>query len=174
MLKLISLLVLLTFSAQSFSKSCLLTLENQKRSSYFDRIDNDKQQLIAFASTTGGLAIGLTVATAAFPTFVIAATIAASPILVGSAIKGIQNRPIKRMMKLIVQAEELVANPESEPGRLLMRTHKKIQKHDKLISLEELAAAISDANENENCSSINRVKDIEENIESGLLPMVDV
>lgn len=174
MLKLVSLFVLLTFSAQSFSQTCVDSLRSQKRSSYFDRLSDDNQRLIAFGSSVSGLVIGLSVASAAFPAFVIAAGVASSPILVGDAIKGIQNRPINRMIKLIEQSEALVANPDSKPGRLLLRTHRKIQDHNKLISLMDLAVAISEANQSENCGGIDRVKNIEENIESGSLPMVEI
>lgn len=174
MLKLMSLFLLLTFSAQSFSQTCVDSLRAQKRSSYFDRLSDDNQKRITFGSSMTGIVVGLSVASSALPAFFIISGIAASPILAGEAIKGIQNRPINRMIKLIEQSEALVANPDAKAGRLLVKTHRKIQEHNKLISLMDLAASIAEANENSNCGGINRVKDIEENIESGALPMVEI
>lgn len=78
------------------------------------------------------------------------------------------------MIKLIKQSEALVANPDAKAGRLLVRTHRKIQEHNKLISLMDLAQAISQANQNGNCGGLDRVKEIEESIESGELPRVGI
>ena len=168
-------ILLITLSAQSFSRTCAQKLQLTKKSSYFDKLSEDNQRLIAFASTTGGLAVGLTVATAAFPAFLIAATVAASPILVGDGIKAIQNRPINRMIKLIKQSEALVANPQGKPGRLLRRLQKKLSSEKLEVSALELATAIATANKDpKQCGQIYRMKNMKEEIESGRLPVIDL
>lgn len=174
MLKLMSFLLILTFSAKSFSHSCVGELVKEKRRSYVDRLDEGQQQLLGFASSFGGLAIGIAVAGVTFPGFIVAASVASAPILVGEGIKEIHNRPIKRMIKLIFQSRELVKDPSSKPGKLLKRLHKRIQREHGDLSIEELAHGIVAADESEDCGSIRRVKEIQKNIDSGRLPMVQL
>lgn len=177
MLKTLSFLLIFATSTHAFSRTCSENLKLSKKTSYFSRLSEDNQQLIAFGSTVGGLAVGLSVASAAFPAFIIAASIASSPILIGDAIKGIQNRPINRMIKLIDQSEKLIANPDSKPGRLLRKVHAKLedQKLGSDISILELAMSISDANQNpEQCSKLNRIKNIDDEIMNGALPVIEL
>lgn len=168
-------ILLLAISAQSFSQTCAQKLERTKKSSYIDRLSDDQQQILGFVSTTGGLAVGLTVASGAFPVFLVAVGIASAPILAGEAIKGVHNRPINRMIKLIKQSEELVANPNSKPGRLLRRLKAKLSNEKLEVSELDLATAIASANKDpQQCGQIYRMKYMKEEIESGRLPVIDM
>lgn len=175
MTKIIAALLLITFSVQSFSQTCAQKLMLTKKSSYVDRLDERGRHLVGFAGTAGGLTIGIAVAGVTFPGFLIAVGVASAPILAGEAIKGIQNRPINRMIKLIKQSEALVANPGLKPGRLLRRLQKKLSSEKLEITSLELATAISLANKDpKQCGSIYRIKHLREEIDSGRLPVIDL
>lgn len=87
MLKLMSFLLVLTFSAKSFSQSCVGSLLLDKKTSYVDRLDEDGRLLVGFGARTGGMVLGLAVASSALPVFLIAAGFASSVIL---AVKELQ------------------------------------------------------------------------------------
>lgn len=174
MLKLMSFLLVLTFSAKSFSQSCIGNLLMDKKTSYVDRLDESGRTLVGFGATAGGLVVGMAIASSALPVFLIAAGFASSVVLAGDGIAEIHNKPIKRMIKLIMQARALEKDPSSEPGKLLKRLHKRIQREHGEISIEELAHGIVVADENQDCGSIRRVKEIQKNISSGRLPMVQL
>lgn len=78
------------------------------------------------------------------------------------------------MIKLIVQSRALVKDPTSQPGKLLKRLHKRVQREHGEISIEELAHGIVAADESQDCGSIRRVKEIQKNIGSGRLPLVQI
>lgn len=174
MLKLMSLFLVLTFSAKSFSQSCVDDLLKDKKTSYVDRLDERGRTYVGFGATAGGLVLGLTVASSALPAFLIAAGFASSVILAGEGIAEIHNKPIKRMIKLIGQARELEQYPHLQPGKLLKRLHKRVQREHGEISIQELAHAIAEADRSEDCGSIHRVKEIQKNIGSGRLPLVQI
>ena len=174
MLKLMSFLLIFTFSAKSFSQSCVAELLKDRKTSYVDRLSEDGRQLLGFGSAFGGLAIGIAIAGVTIPGFLVVVGVASTPILVGEGIAEIHNKPIKRMVKLIVQSRSLRADPNSEPGKLLKRLHKRIEREHGDVSIHDLANAIADADEREDCGSIRRVKEIQKNIDSGRLPMAQL
>lgn len=175
MMKLISAILLITFSTQTFSQTCADKLLRTKKVSYIDKLGDGERQVVGFLSTAGGLAVGMTVATGTLPIFLVAVGVASTPILAGEAIKGIQNRPINRMIKLIHQSEKFLANPETKPGRLLRRLQQKLSGEKIEISTLELASAIATANKDpKQCGSIHRIKDIQHEIESGQLPIIEL
>ena len=174
MLKLMSFLLLISFSAMSFSQSCVGELLRDRRTSYIDRLSENNRQLVGFTSSFGGLAIGIAVAGVTIPGFLVAVGVASAPILVGEGIAEIHNKPIKRMIKLIAQSRDLRNDPSSKPGKLLKRLHKRIQREHGEVSIDELANAIVSADEKQDCGSIRRVKEIQKNIDSGRLPMVQI
>lgn len=173
MIRLLTALLLLTISAQSYSQSCLGKLYAQKKSSYVARIHEDAKNVLGFVSSVGGLGVGIAIAGTTFPGFLIAAGVSTAPILAGEAIREVHNRPINRMIKLITQSIELMEKPDSKPGKLLSKTAKYIQRRGGDISVHELALSILEASKNpENCQFISRVRDINDNIENGSIRIV--
>jgi hypothetical protein len=167
-------LMALQVQAQS---TCSARLEYLKKDSYFDKLKDDAQNAAVATSSFGGLIVGISIAGATFPGFIIAASIASSPILVGEAIKGVQNRPLNRMIKLIKQSEKFAQDPSTEPGRLLRKLHKRLEnsKIPRDISILELAMTISESNKDlKNCGALSRFKKVDDNINDGSLIVVDL
>lgn len=176
-MKKIALLTLLALMTLQVQASCLTELQLMKKESYFSKMSEDAQQATAFVSSAGGLAIGLAVAGSTFPGFLIAAGIASSPILVGDAIKGIQNRPLNRMIKLIKQSQKFASDPSQSPGRLLRKLHKRLEssKIPRDISILELAMTISDANKDlKNCGALRRLRKVDDKINDGSITVVEL
>lgn len=170
------LILTVLFSVQAYSQTCSDRLEYIKKGHYLAKMNGDAVDAITVGVGFTGVIVGVSVASAAFPAFLIAASIATAPIAVGHAVKGIQNRPLNRMIRLIKQSEKLVANPDSKAGGLLKRVHKRLN-HSKLneISILGLATAISDANKDlTKCGTISQVKNIDDNVASGTLPVVNL
>jgi hypothetical protein len=162
---------------QLHAQTCSEQLASMKKESYFMKLSEDTQRVITFGSTTTGLAVGLTVASSAFPAFLITASIAASPILVGDSIKSIQNRPLNRMIRLIKQSEKFANDPSLKPGRLLLRLHRRLESSKLVrdISILELAMTISNANnDHNNCGALKSIKTVNSGLRDGSLTVVEL
>jgi hypothetical protein len=178
-MKKIALLILtvvmtLKVSAQS---TCSDRLHSFKKDSYFNKLNDDAQNAAVVTSGFGGLVLGISFAGANLPGFLIVASIASSPILVGEAIKGIQNRPLNRMIKLIKQAEKFAQDPSQRPGRLLRKLHKRLEssKIPRDISILELAMTISDANKDfKKCGALRRLRKVDDKINDGSITVVEL
>ena len=136
--------MLLTFTSVSYA-SCIDKYKSTKVDHYYDKLEDGLDDVINLSAGITGLYVGTSIVGFTVLGGMTVLAIAATPVMVGEAIKGIKNRKENRAIKLINQSYKYLETGKAK--RFLRRIARKMKKNNAKATTEEIAQAIVYGNE---------------------------